>query len=70
MPLNKAKKAYKMPPHLPEGEVFEDIQKIQWLLGSSVGKGGFGEIYLATRMTASASKAEYVIKIVRKVVRI
>ena len=54
-----------MPPPLPKGEVFEDILKIQWLLGSSVGKGGFGEIYLATRMSASSSKAEYVIKIVR-----
>ena len=55
--------ARKMPPPMPRGEVLTDFtKKTDWLLGCSVGKGGFGEIYTATK---SAGKSEdYVVKIV------
>ena len=69
MPPKKMKgapKAYKMPPPIPAGEVLTDMLKKEWSLGSSVGKGGFGEIYLATPRGKAVSKreAEHVIKIV------
>ena len=41
-------KAYKMPPPLPMGEVLTALDKSQWKIGTSVGKGGFGEIYSAS----------------------
>jgi len=37
-----------MPDHLPPGTILSDLTKKQWVLGQSVGTGGFGEIYLAT----------------------
>jgi len=37
-----------MPDHLPPGTLLSDLSKKQWVLGQSVGTGGFGEIYLAT----------------------
>jgi len=51
MPPKKAKKTaagYRMPDHLPPGTILTDLAKKQWVLGQSVGTGGFGEIYLAT----------------------
>jgi len=51
MPPKKAKKTasgYRMPDHLPPGTSLTDLNKKQWVLGQSVGTGGFGEIYLAT----------------------
>lgn len=52
----------KMPPPLPSGVVFTDLTKNQWVLGQSVGKGGFGEIYLARKK--AAKEPGYVIKVV------
>lgn len=65
-PRGKAKGAHKMPPPLPAGEVLQDFHKRKWVLGTSVGKGGFGEIYLAAPhgTKPDPSTAEYVIKIV------
>lgn len=66
-PKAKGKKAgaRKMPPPLPPGEVLTDaIRKEQWVIGSSIGKGGFGEIYIATLKGQDIKKAEHVIKIV------
>lgn len=62
----RKKGAWKMPPPLPAGEVLRDFDKKQWVLGTSVGKGGFGEIYLAAPHGSSASvaSAKHVIKIV------
>ena len=66
----RKKGAYSMPPPLPAGEILTDVERRQWVLGSSIGKGGFGEIYLATRVGSSASAAaDHVIKIVRKKLR-
>lgn len=64
-PKKRRANAYKMPDPLPLGEVLTDIRKKQWSLGQSVGKGGFGEIYLAKEHKDGASKGEYsyVIKI-------
>lgn len=62
------KNGRKMPPPLPEREVLTDHSKKKWVIGTSIGKGGFGEIYLATPQgngkKASSEKAEHVIKIV------
>ena len=56
----------KMPPPLPPGEVLTDLAKGRWVLGTSVGKGGFGEIYLAAPegSNASLAVAKHVVKIV------
>ena len=58
--------ARKMPPPLPKGEVVIDaIEKRKWTVGSSIGKGGFGEIYTASKHgSSSGGNAEFVIKIV------
>lgn len=66
-PRPKKNGPYKMPPPLPAGEVLTDILKHSWVLGDSVGKGGFGEIYRAAPAgkSASAQHADHVIKIVR-----
>lgn len=60
--------ARSMPPPLPLGEVLTDLNKKQWKLGTSVGKGGFGEIYTATPSSTTKSKTakapQYVIKVV------
>ena len=55
---------YKMPPPLPKGEMLTDFRKNKWVLGTSVGKGGFGEIYTARPSGKSTESAQYVIKIV------
>lgn len=55
---------YKMPPPLPKGEILTDFRKNKWCLGTSVGKGGFGEIYTACPSGKSIDSAQYVIKIV------
>lgn len=47
VPKNKKKGAngYKLPEPIPTGEVLTDIAKKQWIIGPSIGVGGFGEIY-------------------------
>ena len=54
------KKAYEMPPPIPAGEKLRDTGGTEWSLGKSVGKGGFGEIYLASK----GKTEDYVVKIV------
>ena len=66
-PKTKGKKAVarKMPPPMPAGEVLTDgIKREEWVLGSSIGKGGFGEIYLAARRGKNAKTPDHVVKIV------
>lgn len=43
----KGPKAYQLAKPLPPGEVMTDILKKRWVLGSPIGQGGFGLIYLA-----------------------
>lgn len=66
-PKAKGKKfgARKMPPPLPKGEVLTDsVKKQQWVIGASIGTGGFGEIYIAAQKGRDLANAEHVIKIV------
>ena len=64
----KTSRAYKMPPPLPSGTVLESpSDKSRWVTGQSIGKGGFGEIYLAAQhgKSAATKDARYVVKMVR-----
>lgn len=58
------KKVYKLPNPVPAGKILTDKTKGQWKLGKSIGKGGFGEIYSATKVDDENSDKSYVIKIV------
>lgn len=65
-PKRKAN-AYHMPENIPLGEILTDLCKQQWKCGPSIGTGGFGEIYSATKATESVKKQEdypYVVKVV------
>ncbi len=54
----------KMPPPMPKGAELTDFtKKTSWTLGSSIGKGGFGEIYSASKAGGSKNE-DYVVKIV------
>jgi len=50
---------------LPKGEILVDTRKQQWRLGKTIGCGGFGEIYLASRVdeNGEGSSEDYVIKL-------
>lgn len=50
---------------LPKGEILLDNRKQQWRLGKTIGCGGFGEIYLASRVdeNGEGDKEDYVIKL-------
>jgi len=50
---------------LPKGEILVDTRKQPWRLGKTIGCGGFGEIYLASRLDENgvASGEDYVIKL-------
>lgn len=55
----------KLPEQFPPGEVLTDTGKKAWKLGTPVGQGGFGLIYLADENSAKpvGSDARYVIKV-------
>lgn len=42
----KRNEKYKLPIPLPEGKVLDDMEGNQWVLGTKIGSGGFGLIYL------------------------
>lgn len=63
-PKKKAANGYKLAPPLPKGLVLEDVAKKKWILGSSIGQGGFGEIYSAQEDGSKSKDYPYVIKIV------
>uniref|UniRef100_A0A1B6ELH4 non-specific serine/threonine protein kinase n=1 Tax=Cuerna arida TaxID=1464854 RepID=A0A1B6ELH4_9HEMI len=57
---SKAKKprkvnGYKMPAPIPAGYIVKNSQKKSWEVGSSIGKGGFGEIYCCTPIDDAAT---------------
>lgn len=54
---------YKMPEPIPKGEVMTDISDNKWVINTSIGIGGFGEIYSAAR-ESSKSQDTFVIKVV------
>jgi len=45
-----AENGYRLPDPLPTGVILTDSTKRQWLLGKSIGCGGFGEIYCAKEL--------------------
>ncbi|KAL0269167.1 UNVERIFIED_CONTAM: hypothetical protein PYX00_006983 [Menopon gallinae] len=53
---------YKMPDRIPKGEVMTDISNNKWVINSSIGIGGFGEIYSAAK-ESNKSQNNYVIKV-------
>lgn len=58
-----ASNGYRLPDPLPQGERLIDNTKKEWIIGSSIGKGGFGEIYLAKPANDKTDNWNYVIKI-------
>ncbi|XP_034177516.1 serine/threonine-protein kinase VRK1 [Osmia lignaria lignaria] len=63
-PKRKGANAYKLPDPISAGEILTDIAKHQWILGKSIGVGGFGEIYSAAPYRGKSPKEyPYVIKI-------
>jgi vaccinia related kinase len=65
----KKKNGYQMPKPAKPGTILIDNQKKQWKIGTSIGIGGFGEIYSACDATASVKKVEdypFVVKLVSK----
>ena len=61
----KRKKAngYQMPGHIPKGEILKDTAKNEWVIDTSIGIGGFGEIYSAFK-SSDRQHNNYVVKIV------
>lgn len=58
----KRNKLYAMPEKIAAGTILTDLSKSQWLIGSSIGTGGFGEIYSACRV--GEKTYSYVVKCV------
>ena len=44
-PRKKAANGYKLPDPIPKGEIVTDLKKQKWIISTSIGVGGFGEIY-------------------------
>jgi len=57
-------KGYKKPDPVPNGEILTDVSRQQWKIGPSIGSGGFGEIYSASKVGESSKDNNYVVKIV------
>ncbi|KAI4491001.1 hypothetical protein M0802_010577 [Mischocyttarus mexicanus] len=55
----------RLPAKLPADEILTDVTQNKWRLGTSIGYGGFGDIYLASKDITSpvGDDAQYVIKI-------
>lgn len=58
-----APNGYKLPDPIPFGEVMTDSTKNQWTIGTSIGCGGFGEIYAAKPAGDKTEIWNYVIKV-------
>ena len=56
VPKKKGANAYKLPDPISAGEILTDITKNQWILGTSIGVGGFGEIYSAAPYSGKVPK--------------
>lgn len=67
-PKNARKKnAYEMPKKLKPGTILVDNSKVQWKVGTSIGQGGFGEIYCVTKVSDNIKNEKdypFVLKIV------
>ena len=58
-----AANGYRLPDPLPSGEVLTDNVKSKWILGESIGCGGFGELYLAKSLSEKSNDYNFVIKV-------
>jgi len=60
-----AANGFKLPDPIPAGVIVSDIAKNEWIIGKSIGQGGFGEIYLASNNTSQPvnDKAKFVVKV-------
>lgn len=56
-------KGHQLAEQFPGGEVLCDLCKKKWKLGSVIGQGGFGLIYLASEEESTKKDADYVVKI-------
>ncbi|XP_043489088.1 serine/threonine-protein kinase VRK1-like isoform X2 [Polistes fuscatus] len=65
LPKRIAAPGCRLPAKLPVDEILTDITQNKWRLGNSIGYGGFGDIYLASKDITSpvTDDAQYVIKI-------
>ncbi|KAI4479763.1 hypothetical protein M0804_010813 [Polistes exclamans] len=65
LPKRIAAPGCRLPAKLPVDEILTDITQNKWRLGNSIGYGGFGDIYLASKDITSPVRddAQYVIKI-------
>ena len=73
MPRVKAAQAGRQGPakrhlaeHFAAGEIITDMNKKEWKLGSPIGQGGFGCIYLGKCMTTSNCQSEEVYALLSK----
>ncbi|XP_046402222.1 nucleosomal histone kinase 1 [Ischnura elegans] len=62
-PVKKRNNGYMKPKPLPKGEVLVDLNKCKWVIGPSVGVGGFGEVYSAHRESEKGPQPLYAVKI-------
>jgi hypothetical protein len=55
----------RLPDPIREGEILTDVTKNQWKLGTSIGTGTSGEVYLASSVTYEpvGPDAQYVVKV-------
>lgn len=63
----KTAKAYKFPEHFPSGFIIKDSSKKEWQIQSTIGTGGFGEIYSGCEVGVSSkhnNSFPYAIKVV------
>lgn len=67
-PAGGKKKAngYQMPEKIPIGEVLTDLAKQKWRVATSIGSGGFGDIYCASNVDGSRKSDDnpFVVKVV------
>ncbi|XP_011169757.1 serine/threonine-protein kinase VRK1 isoform X2 [Solenopsis invicta] len=52
----KKKGGYQMPEPIRAGEILRDLSKGEWILGESIGVGGFGEVYSAAPYSGKVPK--------------
>lgn len=58
-----APNGYRLVDPLPVGEILTDNTKVQWIIGQSIGCGGFGEIYAAKPVNERTDHYNYVVKV-------
>lgn len=60
----RKKNGYQMPDPISAGEILTDLSKGQWILGKSIGVGGFGEVYSGMNFIVNAFATDYLVIII------